>query len=83
MKTGKALLAVAAGIAAGVVIGVLFAPDKGIDTRKKITKKGKDLANEVEDKIEKKFDNLMKSISGKFVHVKNDKESRKPELAEM
>lgn len=83
MKTGKALLAVAAGIAAGVVIGVLFAPDKGIDTRKKITKKGKDLVGDVENKIEKKFDELMKSISGKFVRVKNDKEPRKPELAEM
>ena len=31
------------GFLAGVVIGILFAPDKGSETRKKMTQKGKDL----------------------------------------
>ncbi|MFZ6014344.1 MAG: YtxH domain-containing protein, partial [Bacteroidota bacterium] len=45
MNNGKAVLAVVAGVAAGVALGMLFAPDKGSDTRKKISKKGEDLAD--------------------------------------
>jgi len=36
METGKVLLGVLAGIAAGAAIGILYAPEKGSDTRKKI-----------------------------------------------
>jgi gas vesicle protein len=82
MKTGKAILGVVAGLAAGAVLGVLFAPEKGSDTRKKITKKGKDLTDALNDRIEQKFDELMKNISSKFVRVKNDKETRKHEMAD-
>jgi gas vesicle protein len=83
MKTGKAILAVAAGIAAGAVLGVLFAPEKGVDTRKRIVKKGKDLVDELDDKIEAKFKDMMRTISGKFIRIKNDKEPHKAEMAEV
>lgn len=54
MKTsGKILAAVAAGIAAGAILGILFAPDKGSETRKKINEKGKKFADDVNDKIRK------------------------------
>ena len=36
MKAGKVFLGVLAGVAAGAVLGILFAPDKGSKTRKKI-----------------------------------------------
>jgi gas vesicle protein len=65
------------------VLGVLFAPEKGTETRKKIAKKGKDFVDDVEGKIEKKFDEMMNTISSKFFRVKNDKEPRKSQLAEM
>jgi gas vesicle protein len=42
-NSGKILAAVAAGIAAGAVLGILFAPDKGTETRKKIADQGKKL----------------------------------------
>ena len=35
-KTGNVLLGLAAGLAVGVAVGVLFAPDKGEETRRKI-----------------------------------------------
>ena len=40
MNSGKVVLGVLAGLAAGAALGILFAPDKGTATRKKISKKG-------------------------------------------
>lgn len=40
------------GFALGLIVGVLFAPDKGSDTRKKISDKGKDLKNQFADFID-------------------------------
>ncbi len=65
MTTGKALLGVLAGIAAGAAIGILFAPEKGSDTRNKITKKGKDLTDALTNKLDQKFDELISTVSGK------------------
>ena len=39
MGTGKILLGVLAGVAAGATLGILFAPAKGSKTRKKIIEK--------------------------------------------
>ncbi len=65
MTKGKALLGVLAGVAAGAALGILFAPDKGENTRKNLSKKGEDLADAVNDKIESKFDELLDAIRGK------------------
>jgi gas vesicle protein len=51
--SGKILAAVAAGIAAGAVLGILFAPDKGSETRRKINEQGKKMADEFKDKLHK------------------------------
>ena len=51
MSTGKILLGVLAGVAAGAVVGILFAPAKGSKTRKKIAKKGIDYADELSEKL--------------------------------
>lgn len=50
---GKILAAVAAGIAAGAVLGILFAPDKGSETRRKINETGKKFTDDVKDKFQK------------------------------
>lgn len=42
-------MGVLAGIAAGTLIGVLIAPDKGSETRRKIRQKGDDLVEGVKD----------------------------------
>ena len=52
-KTGNVLLGLAAGLAVGVAVGVLFAPDKGEETRRKI----KDGVSDKADKLKRKLEN--------------------------
>lgn len=51
MKANKIALGVLGGIATGVALGILFAPAKGVETRKKIQQKSNDLADEFNDKF--------------------------------
>ncbi len=62
MDSGKILLGVLAGAAVGATLGILFAPNKGSDTRKKISKKGNEYAEGLEDK----FQEFMESVTEKF-----------------
>ncbi len=62
MKTGKAVLGALAGIAAGAIAGILFAPKKGSLTRKQIIDKGdeyavklKSSANKMQGSLTEKF----------------------------
>ncbi len=52
MKTGKVLLGILGGVAIGALLGVLLAPDKGSNTRKKIRRKGEDLVDDVKAKLD-------------------------------
>ncbi|MBK7434339.1 MAG: YtxH domain-containing protein [Chitinophagaceae bacterium] len=67
-NTGKILTAVAAGAVAGAVLGVLFAPDKGSETRRKINEKGKKLTDGVKEKFtqgKEKLNGLKEDITRK------------------
>ena len=68
MSSGKVLLGVLAGVAAGALLGVLFAPDKGWNTRKRISKKAEDYAEELKDK----FSEFLETISGKTEEAKEE-----------
>src|SRR6185295_14610881 len=48
---GKVLSALLLGAAAGAVLGILFAPDKGTDTRKKIQGSAENLMDQLSEKI--------------------------------
>jgi len=74
MSSGKLLLGVLAGFAAGTLLGVLFAPDKGSVTRKAISKKAEDYAEELKNK----FNEFIESINEKFETVKEEDEVGKP-----
>ncbi|WP_276482267.1 YtxH domain-containing protein [Paraflavitalea pollutisoli] len=64
-KLSKMLLAFAAGAAAGVAAGILFAPDKGSETRRKMRESGEDLASDLKQRYEaakKRFECLKKEM---------------------
>jgi len=56
MSTKKVLLAFLGGAAAGAVLGILFAPEKGSELRKDISDKAKDLADAILAKAEEIVD---------------------------
>jgi gas vesicle protein len=68
MSTGKVLLGLMAGFAAGALVGVLLAPEKGSETRKKLSKLGGDYADDLTDK----FNELKNSIVDKLQSVNED-----------
>ncbi|HEY9168204.1 MAG TPA: YtxH domain-containing protein [Lutibacter sp.] len=68
MSSGKVVLGLLAGFATGAIAGLLFAPAKGSDTRKKIVKKSK----AYEKKLEKKFSKNMEMANKKFDKLKSD-----------
>jgi gas vesicle protein len=51
MKSGQAILGLLAGVAIGVTLGILFAPEKGSSTRDKISKKGEGLATDANEML--------------------------------
>ncbi|MEO6190584.1 MAG: YtxH domain-containing protein [Saprospiraceae bacterium] len=68
MKSGKVLLGVLAGLATGAVIGILFAPDKGTNTRKKISKDGDNYVSQ----LKSRFDDFLDSMTEKYESAKSD-----------
>lgn len=57
-NTGKMLSALLVGAAIGGIVGLLFAPDKGSETRKRLFKRAEELADEAEDKLKETSENL-------------------------
>lgn len=58
MNSGIILLSVCAGIVAGAMLGILFAPDKGWNTRKRIVKKGEDYTEGLIEKLNEFLNNI-------------------------
>jgi gas vesicle protein len=51
MSRGKIILSAFAGMIGGALIGILFAPDKGAVTRKKIINKGGEYVGDLKEKV--------------------------------
>lgn len=56
MNSLKVFLGVVVGAAAGALAGVLFAPAKGSETRKKIKRQGEDYSDAVKGKVNESFE---------------------------
>ncbi len=67
-NNSKVIGALLVGAAAGAVLGILFAPEKGEDTRKKIMTNANDLADGLKDRIvqgKDLIDDLVSRLSSK------------------
>lgn len=56
------------GTAIGGALGILFAPDKGSETRRKLSNKGSNLTSA----MKKKFNGLVEDIKYEMDNVKNE-----------
>jgi len=76
---GKVVGALLAGVLTGAAFGILFAPEKGCRTRRKILISAKDLADDFKEKMKdeaselrKKADDLENLVKDKVEEVSNN-----------
>jgi len=74
MNSTKTLLGFVMGASVGVLAGILFAPEKGSETRKKIAQKTNDLGNSLQDSANGYIEKAKDSISNLKSDAKNGKE---------
>ena len=75
-NTGNTILAILTGAAIGAGVGILFAPDKGSQTRVKIKEGYKDAQKD----LEKKYKELSEEVKTKFSSSKVDFEGSYDDL---
>jgi gas vesicle protein len=74
MSSSKVLIGFLAGAAVGSALGILLAPDKGSETRKKILEKGNDLGDsfaDFSDTIKDKFNEVVDGVKGNYNKAKS------------
>lgn len=54
----KVVAALLAGLAAGAALGILFAPDKGTDTREKVNESLKDLGDAIKERTNEQVNHV-------------------------
>ncbi|QJD96629.1 YtxH domain-containing protein [Mucilaginibacter robiniae] len=62
----KVIIALAAGVAAGAALGILFAPDKGTETRDKLSESLSNLSDTIKETAVAELDRLA-DLKGKVV----------------
>jgi gas vesicle protein len=71
MGNSKLLFGFLAGAAIGGALGILLAPDKGTETRRKIMEKGNDLGDSIKDK----FNDVVDGVKDNFSKMRGEAKS--------
>ena len=72
-NTGKLIGALLLGAAIGGALGILFAPDKGSETRKKISAKGSDLTDDLKEKFNDFIDKIKNDSNNNLAETVKEK----------
>lgn len=83
MKANQIALGILGGIATGAILGILFAPAKGAETRKKIQEKGNDYADNLKgklDTIKNKYDKISQNSKELIADGKSKFEEAKTDI---
>ena len=70
MKNSDVVVGILGGLAVGAILGVLFAPDKGSNTRRKIAEKGTNL----KDNLKGNFNDFVASIEDQYSNFTSNAE---------
>lgn len=62
MKSGKIITGALIGVAIGAAIGILFAPDKGSKTRRKLKEGSDNLLGDLKGKYNATIDNITEKL---------------------
>jgi gas vesicle protein len=71
MESNKVVLGVLAGVAVGALAGILFAPTKGVKTRKRIVSQARSYTDELQSKIEDLVDDVSEQYDTLLHDVQN------------
>jgi len=82
-STTNILLGFLAGAAAGAIAGILFAPDKGSNTRKNIADKASKISNDLKDNLGDKVDNLKEMVTDFVDNIRGRVNKMESEVAEV
>lgn len=74
MKSTKVLIGLLTGLAAGAALGILLAPDKGSETRDKLSQSLKDLGDSIKDTAAIQIDRLAEAKDKIVSKVKGEAE---------
>lgn len=77
-NASNSLIALFTGLAAGVALGLLFAPEKGSDTRDKLSDSLKDLGDSLKEKASEELENLSEFKNRVVTNIKSKLKTEHP-----